>query len=88
MSAKLSRTSPNRSGRKFSCALRLRDLELLNRHAEELNSSGDESADYQSIWSAELMHLPTAVLTSAVRIRSANRGGQARRPRRQINSEF
>jgi DNA-directed RNA polymerase specialized sigma24 family protein len=27
---------------------RVRELELLNRHAEELNAEGDESAEYQA----------------------------------------
>jgi metal-responsive CopG/Arc/MetJ family transcriptional regulator len=32
---------------------RVRELELLNRHAKALNAEGDESAAYQSAWDAE-----------------------------------
>jgi len=32
---------------------RERDLALLNKHAEALNSEGDDSAAYQSNWSGE-----------------------------------
>jgi hypothetical protein len=32
---------------------RVRELELLNRHADALNAEGDESAAYQAPWDAE-----------------------------------
>jgi metal-responsive CopG/Arc/MetJ family transcriptional regulator len=32
---------------------RVRELELLNRHAKALNAEGDESAEYQSAWDGE-----------------------------------
>jgi metal-responsive CopG/Arc/MetJ family transcriptional regulator len=32
---------------------RVRELELLNRHAKELNAEGDASAEYQATWDAE-----------------------------------
>jgi hypothetical protein len=32
---------------------RVRELELLNRHATELNAEGDESAEYQPTWDVE-----------------------------------
>ncbi len=32
---------------------RMRELQLLNRHAQALNAEGDDSAAYQSAWDAE-----------------------------------
>jgi hypothetical protein len=32
---------------------RVEELELLNRHAKELNAEGDESAEYQATWDVE-----------------------------------
>jgi hypothetical protein len=32
---------------------RERDLELLNRHAKELNAEGNDSAAYQAVWDPE-----------------------------------
>ncbi len=32
---------------------RVRELELLNRHAKELNAAGAESAEYQATWDVE-----------------------------------
>jgi hypothetical protein len=32
---------------------RIRELELLDRHAKELNAEGDDSAEYQATWDAE-----------------------------------
>jgi hypothetical protein len=29
---------------------RIRELDLLDRHAKELNAEGDDSADYQATW--------------------------------------
>jgi hypothetical protein len=31
----------------------IREIELLKRHSKELNSEGDESAEYQSSWDVE-----------------------------------
>jgi hypothetical protein len=32
---------------------RIRELELLDRHAKELNAEGDDSVGYQATWDAE-----------------------------------
>ena len=32
---------------------RVQELELLNRHAKELNAEGDESAEFQATWDVE-----------------------------------
>ena len=32
---------------------RIQELELLNRHAKELNAEGDESAEFQASWDIE-----------------------------------
>lgn len=39
--------------RQLKSCRRVRELELLNRHAKELNAEGDESAEYQATWDAE-----------------------------------